>query len=216
MWTTSIAGSAISSSLDANPRSAPSPSAAAAAASGLLEAIPASTAPLMRAARAWTPPMKPAPAMPTRIGSFSITPRATVIALSPDVKQKHDSVIAEVLDLRPITWFTYSGMGTIDQLAQSSPTGPGALLQLIRDGRATTRAELARYTGLARSTVAQRVEALLAADLLYEAGGSTSTGGRPPPPPPRPHHPGGGPGAAPGGRPPRAPPRAPPPPPPPP
>src|SRR3954470_24074077 len=63
---------------------------------------------------------------------------------------------------------------------QSSPTGPGALLQLVRDGRATTRAELARYTGLARSTVAQRVEALLAADLLYEAGGSTSTGGRPP------------------------------------
>ena len=63
---------------------------------------------------------------------------------------------------------------------QSSPTGPGALLQLVRSGHATTRAELARYTGLARSTVAQRVEALLAADLLYEAGDSASTGGRPP------------------------------------
>jgi predicted NBD/HSP70 family sugar kinase len=50
----------------------------------------------------------------------------------------------------------------------------------VREGTATTRAELARYTGLARSTVAQRVDALIAADLLYEAGGSQSTGGRPP------------------------------------
>jgi predicted NBD/HSP70 family sugar kinase len=64
--------------------------------------------------------------------------------------------------------------------AQSSPTGPGALLQLIRGGAATTRAEIARYTGLARSTVAQRVDALIAAGLVYEAGGSASTGGRPP------------------------------------
>jgi predicted NBD/HSP70 family sugar kinase len=53
-------------------------------------------------------------------------------------------------------------------------------LQLVRDGTASTRADLARYTGLARSTVAQRVDALIAADLLYEAGGSQSTGGRPP------------------------------------
>src|SRR3954462_9968884 len=71
-------------------------------------------------------------------------------------------------------------MRTIESPSQSSPTGPGALLQLVRSGHATTRAELARYTGLARSTVAQRVEALLAADLLYEAGDSASTGGRPP------------------------------------
>jgi predicted NBD/HSP70 family sugar kinase len=51
---------------------------------------------------------------------------------------------------------------------------------MIRNGTATTRAELARHTGLARSTVAQRVDALLGAGLVYEAGGSTSTGGRPP------------------------------------
>ena len=57
---------------------------------------------------------------------------------------------------------------------------PGALLRLIRDGEAVTRADLARRTGLARSTVAQRVEALLAHELVYEAGGSASTGGRPP------------------------------------
>ena len=35
-------------------------------------------------------------------------------------------------------------------------------------------------SGLARSTVAQRVEALLASGLVYDAGGSVSTGGRPP------------------------------------
>src|SRR3954468_21939678 len=57
---------------------------------------------------------------------------------------------------------------------------PGDLLSLIRDGVAVTRADLARHTGLARSTVAQRVDALLASGLLVEAGGSASTGGRPP------------------------------------
>src|SRR3954447_24481308 len=62
----------------------------------------------------------------------------------------------------------------------SSPTGAGRVLSLIRDGEAVTRADLARRTGLARSTVAQRVEALLAHQLVYEAGGSASTGGRPP------------------------------------
>jgi predicted NBD/HSP70 family sugar kinase len=71
-------------------------------------------------------------------------------------------------------------MRTIEQLTQSSPTGPGALLRLIRDGSAATRAELARTTGLARSTVAQRVETLITANLVYEAGGTASTGGRPP------------------------------------
>ena len=64
--------------------------------------------------------------------------------------------------------------------APSSPNSAGALLRLIRHGTAITRADLARETGLARSTVAQRVDALLAQNLLYEAGGSASTGGRPP------------------------------------
>ena len=60
------------------------------------------------------------------------------------------------------------------------PTGAGAVLHLIREGDAVTRAEIARRTGLARSTVAQRVDALLAHRLVYELGGTTSTGGRPP------------------------------------
>ena len=58
--------------------------------------------------------------------------------------------------------------------------GAGSVLQLIRDTEGMTRSDLARITGLARSTVAQRVDALLAHELVYEAGGSASTGGRPP------------------------------------
>jgi predicted NBD/HSP70 family sugar kinase len=56
---------------------------------------------------------------------------------------------------------------------------PGELLSLIRAGTAVTRADLARHTGLARSTVAQRLDALLGSGLVLEAGGTASTGGRP-------------------------------------
>jgi predicted NBD/HSP70 family sugar kinase len=58
--------------------------------------------------------------------------------------------------------------------------GAGAILQLVRSGQAATRADLAALTGLARSTVAQRVDALLAMQLLVARGDSQSTGGRPP------------------------------------
>ena len=71
-------------------------------------------------------------------------------------------------------------MATNSLPAQSSPTSAGALLRLIREEVAVTRADLARVTGLARSTVAQRVDALLGQGLVYETGGSPSTGGRPP------------------------------------
>ena len=54
------------------------------------------------------------------------------------------------------------------------------MLSLIREQRARTRADLANVTGLARSTVAQRVDALLARRLVVEAGEDPSTGGRPP------------------------------------
>jgi predicted NBD/HSP70 family sugar kinase len=57
---------------------------------------------------------------------------------------------------------------------------PGVLFQLVRGGQASSRAELARVTGLARSTVSQRVDALLGLGLLIEQGGGPSTGGRPP------------------------------------
>ena len=56
----------------------------------------------------------------------------------------------------------------------------GGLLQLFRDGTPRTRSELAAATGLGRSTVAQRVDSLVASTLVSTAGEATSTGGRPP------------------------------------
>jgi predicted NBD/HSP70 family sugar kinase len=56
----------------------------------------------------------------------------------------------------------------------------GSLFQLLRDGRPRTRAELAAETGLARSTVTQRVDSLLASNLIGPADKAASTGGRPP------------------------------------
>ncbi|NED98023.1 ROK family transcriptional regulator [Phytoactinopolyspora alkaliphila] len=58
--------------------------------------------------------------------------------------------------------------------------GVGALFQLLRDGRPRTRAELATETGLARSTITQRVDVLLAANLIGAADRAASSGGRPP------------------------------------
>lgn len=59
-------------------------------------------------------------------------------------------------------------------------TSAGGLLALIRDGAANTRAELAAVTGLARSTVSQRVDRLIERGLVVEAGEAPSSGGRPP------------------------------------
>ena len=56
----------------------------------------------------------------------------------------------------------------------------GSILHLVRNGHATTRGDLAALTGLARSTIAQRVDALLASQLLVPGSDSASTGGRPP------------------------------------
>lgn len=57
---------------------------------------------------------------------------------------------------------------------------PGQLLELIRTTDGVTRADLVEMTGLARSTVAQRIDLLVAHDLVREAGEAPSTGGRPP------------------------------------
>jgi len=64
--------------------------------------------------------------------------------------------------------------------AAPRPTGAGELFQLLRDGQPRTRSDLAAITGQSRSTIAARVDALLAAGLVAPAGEATSTGGRPP------------------------------------
>ncbi|MGV8852588.1 MAG: ROK family transcriptional regulator [Rhodoglobus sp.] len=65
--------------------------------------------------------------------------------------------------------------------APSSTAGsPGGILTLVRNGRATSRAEVARATGLSPTTVALRVELLIDAGYLREAGTGDSHGGRRP------------------------------------
>lgn len=54
------------------------------------------------------------------------------------------------------------------------------LFQLLRDGSPHTRAEIAKSTGLARSTVAARVDALMDMQLIVPVESGVSTGGRPP------------------------------------
>lgn len=61
-----------------------------------------------------------------------------------------------------------------------SPLSAGHVLHMVRDGDVTSRTEIAKATGLARSTVSQRVDVLLAAGLLSEELENVSTGGRPP------------------------------------
>ena len=69
----------------------------------------------------------------------------------------------------------------MEAVGSSAPAGSaGHLLALIRAGDASTRAELVEATGLARSTVAQRLDALIDGGLVVPTGNGVSTGGRPP------------------------------------
>ena len=58
-------------------------------------------------------------------------------------------------------------------------SGASELFQMLRDGQPRTRAELATLTGLARSTIALRVDALMELGLVGSVGDAQSTGGRP-------------------------------------
>ena len=57
-------------------------------------------------------------------------------------------------------------------------TGPGDVLDLVRRGRAHTRRDVVDATGLSRLTLAQRVDALLGAQLIVEGQTTGPTGGR--------------------------------------
>lgn len=63
-------------------------------------------------------------------------------------------------------------------MAQEAP-GAGALLSILRDGQARTKAELVQLTGLARSTVSQRLDALLSKRWVVPAQDAIASGGRP-------------------------------------
>lgn len=68
-----------------------------------------------------------------------------------------------------------------ERVAFDGSTGntAGSILDLVRTGEAASRSDLARVTGLARSTVGQRVDSLIALGLVKEVGENSSTGGRP-------------------------------------
>ena len=65
-----------------------------------------------------------------------------------------------------------------NRYTQAVPNGPGDILDLIRHGRATTRGDVLEQTGLSRMTVAQRLDALLAAGMVVEGETGEATGGR--------------------------------------
>jgi predicted NBD/HSP70 family sugar kinase len=62
----------------------------------------------------------------------------------------------------------------------ASPPTTGDVFALIREGVATTRADIRRVTGLSRTAVAARVSALAERGLVTEGEEGRSTGGRPP------------------------------------
>jgi predicted NBD/HSP70 family sugar kinase len=71
------------------------------------------------------------------------------------------------------------------RLVIASPVAPSDthlehVLQLIREGSATTRPDLVGVTGLSRKVVIQRVDQLISMDLVREGPTVASTGGRPP------------------------------------
>jgi predicted NBD/HSP70 family sugar kinase len=71
-------------------------------------------------------------------------------------------------------------MVKITRDAATHRSAAGELLQLLRNGVPRTRAEIATLTGLSRSTVANRVDALISLGLVRPAGEAVSSGGRPP------------------------------------
>jgi len=60
-----------------------------------------------------------------------------------------------------------------------SPNSAGAMLGLIHTGQAASRAQIMELTGLSRSTVTNRLDALLASGYICNGDSGPSTGGRP-------------------------------------
>ncbi len=71
-------------------------------------------------------------------------------------------------------------MVDLTRTAASPPVGTSELFQILRDGVPRTRAELASLTGLARSTIGVRLDALVDVGLVGPVDTAVSTGGRPP------------------------------------
>jgi len=72
------------------------------------------------------------------------------------------------------------GVSVMSDVSTGGRGSVADLFQLIRDGAPHTRAEIAKSTGLARSTVASRVDVLMDMQLVVPVDSGASTGGRPP------------------------------------
>ncbi|MPY62549.1 ROK family transcriptional regulator [Streptomyces spongiae] len=72
------------------------------------------------------------------------------------------------------------GYATDPALLPAVPAGLRRVLDLVVSGEATSRAEIARRSGLARSTVGQQVDHLVAGGILQEIEAQKSVRGRPP------------------------------------
>lgn len=72
-------------------------------------------------------------------------------------------------------------MSSLSVTVAPPPSGASAgdVLALIRAGRATTRGELVRVTGLSRTAVGARLSSLVEAGLVLEGDEDSATGGRP-------------------------------------
>ncbi len=68
----------------------------------------------------------------------------------------------------------------VESRETAAPATAGELLDLVRSGRAETRSQLRALTGLSRTAVTARVNALTSAGLLMIGEELASTGGRPP------------------------------------
>ncbi len=101
------------------------------------------------------------------------------LRLLPALRQKLFAIRYEVVRTASFLCLTVRMVDAVRSAGAPIP-GAGDIFQILRDGTARTKAELAALTGLARSTVSSRVDALLAAGLLAPAGEAASTGGRPP------------------------------------
>lgn len=75
-------------------------------------------------------------------------------------------------------WLTVR-MVDISRGSALGSSGASELFQLLRDGKPRTRAALSTLTGLARSTIALRVDALMELGLITPVNDAASTGGRP-------------------------------------
>lgn len=94
----------------------------------------------------------------------------------------HDRTLAALVARWGVGWLTEfmstapDTVATLTEIARDN----GDVLRVMLDGKTRTRAELTLATGLARSTVGAKIDALMASGLLAPVGEALSTGGRPP------------------------------------